>query len=482
MKKSLLAFSVLSLGAALSASAEEARYYVIKDGKLADGIVQRPYAPVETEAYDTLVCGQTFDGKNVAEYRHGANYKDVRFDLSAAPLDLSKTWVMTLKYRIPFAADSTEGHNTYKALVNCSANDGTKPAFFFGLSAVADSMSLNYMDYMFNVQAAYESIENGGDWVSKELYMIAPSFLKEANSFVMGYAREAGTADIADEPAYIEELSFHAAGEFPFFAEDFSPRMSNVWSDVGKLSGDFKWKSGATFSVGKKTINSTRIWNKPWDDSQVPATEAAHAVKCSQAMAWFSIDDIAIPAGATNLAVHAMVKSDVTSDNQEVWDGLAETPAERPLTVKAIFDNGDEVAVFPTYVRKSQWEWAIGDVAVPAGATKFTLKFQSDDCAIALLVNQVLISQAAIDLAPFYGKAAGNDVADFSAAPAAEVYVDGDVVVAAENATNVEVIALNGAIVASANGNSVNISGLAEGVYVVRVASANGVAAAIIKK
>lgn len=487
MKKSLLAFSMLSLGAALSASAEEARYYVIKDGQLADGIVQRPYLPVAENTYDTLICGQEYDGKKVAAYVHqyqGDNvnptYNDVRFDLSANPLDLSKTWVMTLKYRIPTIADSAN-YNTANAMRDISANDGTKPAFFFALAADKDSIGLNYMDFMFNVQGAVESLAADGAWMTKELYLVAPAFLKEANSFVMGYAREAA-ANIEDEPAYIEELSFHSAGEFPFFAEDFSPKMSNVWSDVGKLLADFEWKSGAEFSC-YKTLSVSRIWNKPWDASEVPSTEIAHAVKCPQVRDSFIVKNIEVPAGVTSFVVHALAKADPDTKTQDAWDALAETPAERPLTVLAVFDNGESVPVFPNYVRKSQWEWAIGEVAVPAGATKFDLRFTSKDCVATLLINEILIAKNKIDLSAYYGKAASNDVADFFAsAPAAEVYVADGVVYAVENASSVEVISLNGTVVASAEANNVNISGLAEGVYVVRVTTANGVAAAIIKK
>lgn len=455
---------------------------MIKDGQLADGVVQRPYAPVELDAYDTLVCGEEFDGKVVAAYYHQNLYKDVRFDLSEKPLDLSKTWVMTLKYRIPYAADSTD-HNTYAGFKDCSANDGTKPAFFFGISAEADSMSLNTVDCQFNVQGAVESINNGGEWIEKELYLVAPSFLKEAKSFVMGYAREA-KADLSNEPAYIEELSFHAAGEFPFFAEDFSPKMSNVWNNAGKLNGAFEWKSGATFEVNKKTIQAERIWNKPWDDSKIPATEIAHAAACSQGQGFFTIKGISVPEGISSMAVHALVKGDVTGDNQEAWDALAETPADRPFTVTAIFDDGTEVAVFPSYVRKSLWDWAIAEVKVPAGAKSFDLKFDNSDCAaVRMLVNQVLVSKACIDLAPFYGNTGSNDVEDFFSAPSvAEVYVADGVVYAADNATSVEVISLDGALLASAKANSVNISGLASGVYVVRVATADGFAATIIKK
>lgn len=487
MKKTLLALSTLCV--ALSATAEE-RYYVIKDGQVVDGIVQRAYyvpekTDVEPGAYDTIISGKEYDGRKVAAYIHGnAQYKDVRFDLSEAPIDLTKTWVMTLKYRMPFIADSVN-YTTYKAMVDCSANDGTKPAIFFGLSAVADSMAMNTMDYMFNVQAAYESFKADGDWMTKELYLVAPAFLKEAKSFIMGYGRETSlNRDITEEPLYIEELSFHSAGEFPFFAEDFSPRRSNVWSDVGKLNiEDTEWKSGAIFEVGKKTISSVRIWNKPWDDSEVPATEIAHAVNLAKAMSYFTIKDIALPEGAASIAVHALVKSDVTEKNQAAWDALAETPAERPVTVVAIFDDGTETPVFSDYVRKSQWEWAISEVAVPAGATKVSLKFVSEDCEVALLVNEVLVSKAPIDLAPYFAKAASNGVIDFaSSISLADVYVAGDEVVAAENASKVEVISLNGVVVASANANSVNISGVAEGVYVVRVTTAEGVAAAIIKK
>ena len=485
MKKSLLVLSALALGSAFSASAEE-RYYVIKDGVLNEDIVQRPYQPVETEAYDTLVSGQDIDGVAAAAYFHGGDYKDVRFNLSAAPLDLSKTWVMTLKYRLPFAADSTSGeHNTYAALTKCSANDGTKPAFFFGLSADADSMAMNYVDYMFNVQAGYESIENGGEWVTKELYLTVPSFLKEANSLVMGYAREAASADISGEPAYIAELSFHSAGECPFFSEDFSPRMSNVWSNVGKLNDEtFEWKGGKKFEVGKKTVQSVRIWNKPWDNSEIPATEAAHAVNLAQSMSYFTILDIELPAGASAINVHSLVKSDVTDKNQAAWDALAETPAERPVSVVAIFDDGTETPVYPEAVRKSQWEWVQTSVAVPAGASKVSLKYISSDCEVALLVNQVMVSEGAIDLSTYFPKAASADVEDNVANTSvalANVYVAGDEVVAA-GASEVEVINLNAAVVASAKGEKVNISNLEQGIYVVRV-KANGVeAGAVIKK
>lgn len=486
-KRFLLALAALSFCG--FASAEE--YWIIKDGQLDENAVQKPYTPKDA-VFDTIIGGATApDGTISAKYVHDtAAYKDVRFDLSAKPLDLTKTWILHIEYCVPTAADSVT-YNTYAGYKEVSLLDGTKAAFRFGFDSVIDSMNVDAMHGYCAIQGAVDAIEAKGAWMTKEVYVFSTPGSQLINSFVMSYAREVILNDISNEPIYIKNLGFVdrdmnlAADEKtskPFYAEDFSPMGISVTGDGSAAEQNYPqeaWHGGVVPANGDKTkklnLLCTRVWDKPYDASKIYATENNHAAKVVSKDV--VLENIAIPAGYTDdkIQISMLIKYCAlgTATDDAAWLAAEETPVDKGFNVSVSFDT--DATLTPLYadsVLQGSWRWETVSVNRPAGATSLSLTL-GKKVNFSYYVNQILVG------APGFSDV---DESSSSLEDAAVIYFDGESIVA-EGATKVEVLSLNGVVLASANGSSVNASGLADGAYIVRAFSANGVTAkTIIKK
>lgn len=478
-KRFLLALAALSFCGFVSAE----EYWIIKDGQLNDKISQKPYTP-DLTVFDTIIGGvEAPDGTACAKYVHNAAaYKDVRFDLSKDPLDLNKTWIMHIEYSIPTASDSVN-YNTYAGYKEVSLNDGTKAAFRFGFDSELDSMNVDAMHGYCAIQGAVDAIESKGAWMTRDLYVFSTPSSQVINSFVMSYAREVLTNDISEEPVYIKNLSFVSGATKPFYAEDFSPMGISVTADGSGAEVAFaqeQWHGGIVPSKSadetkKLNLLCARVWDKPYDASKIFAAEINHAAKVVSKDVVLA--DIAIPEGydCDKIQVRMLVKYCAlgTATDDAAW---ALEDADRSYNISASFDNDLTLTQLNSDNLKGAWNWVTAKVDVPNGAKSISINF-GKKVSFAYYVDQIYLEKPAECVV-------GVDEVN-SDLTAVAVYPNPvtDVVYAAENASKMEVISLTGAVTASANGSSVNVSGLAAGTYIVKVYTTNGVATqTIIKK
>jgi hypothetical protein len=149
------------------------------------------------------------------------------------------------------------------------------------------------------------------------------------------------------------------------------------------------------------------------------------------------------------------------------------TDEQRVIPAVVEFDNGATVNITDSLM-DGQWDHIVSLIAVPAGAKTLSLVFKSNANYGYLVDN--------IHLGVHEG---GDNVADIESDLAIEVSPNPatDIITVSGDVEKIEVIALNGAIVASAEGNQANIASLAAGSYIVKAYTAEGIAfKSIIKK
>lgn len=490
MKKiGLLTF--FAFASVASVSADE--YWIVKDGIISPDVEQVPYAPALESGYDTLVSGQEDpDGNIVALYEHHAAYNDVRFDLSKKPLDLNKSWVFRIEYSAPFALK--EDSTVYKSYLayktdGIELHDGTKPAIRCGLDPVADSMNLESMYTLFDVQMAYNAMNGTGpNYVTEDRLVFSNQVVSEMNSFVLSYIREV-TNDLSDEPLYIKNMGFISVENEvrPFYTENFTyrnqPNVSNITAKKYNSLKDPDVTHGGYLFKGTPML--PRVWDKPFDESGLFAAELVHALLVSGSEKSVEID---IPEGLTKLDVQMLIKFFSNDKDQGVIFPTA-TEDDRKFSITMTFDNSDEpVALFDNSLLDGKWTMESQEVAIPSGAKSFILKFNADKFDFA--VDQIEIGGTfsttirtlvdGVQTVCIVG-GANSDVEEFSSIESGTITVypnpASDVASVNVNASKVEVISLTGAVVASAEGNSVSVSALAAGSYIIKAYTSNGVVA-----
>ncbi|HQJ89818.1 MAG TPA: T9SS type A sorting domain-containing protein, partial [Paludibacteraceae bacterium] len=225
----------------------------------------------------------------------------------------------------------------------------------------------------------------------------------------------------------------------------------------------------------KLNLLCARVWDKPYDASKIFAAEINHAAKVVSKNV--VLGDIAVPEGydCDKIQVRMLVKYCAlgTATDDAAW---ALEDADRSYNISAFFDNDSTLTQLNSDSLKGAWNWVTAKVDVPNGAKSISINF-GKKVTFAYYVDQIYLEKPAECLV-------GVDEVN-SDLTAVAVYPNPvtDVVYAAENASKMEVISLTGAVMASANGSSVNVSGLAAGTYIVKVYTTNGVATqTIIKK
>ena len=115
------------------------------------------------------------------------------------------------------------------------------------------------------------------------------------------------------------------------------------------------------------------------------------------------------------------------------------------------------------------WTELENEITIPEGATKVSLKFQSNEKDYGYVIDNIQLGLCT-------GGVDVNEIA--SDAAVAAIYVDGDIVKVYSDAdATIEVLSLTGVKVANEN-----ISGLAAGSYIAKANTANGVISQIIIK
>lgn len=484
MKK--LSLLVLA-GLAAMGTASASRFDVIKDGKLVNGI-EMPYENAAEGAYDTYKEEATApDGSKALQILHSATaYQDIRIDLtkeSEGLIDLNKNYMMVVEYYVgDECVDSAE--DPFELFGK------QRPVFTFGMwdakiltDSVVDKetgkkkakpIDVNTADVVATVDA---KLVDAKVLNTKQSFLFANPDLKEAGILSIGVIREFA-GEYSD--VYIKNLWFGSldGGPRPFYAEDFQRVGANrmaVYSP-GALKG-----FAASDYAGGYEITSTGAVpsNRAWvnDESKFLDTEIYEcllvqdkttAKSTESTPREIQVKDIVIPSGNDGKLYVSGISKFIWSEEEAP---IFEEQYGAKIPAFAIFNdaNNTKVALFGDSIVQYNWTEAKSVLDIPAGATQVTLSFEHVDFDYG--VDNIMLSTKN-----------NVDNKEVIVASKAVIYVANDEVVS-PNAEKIEIISLAGAVVASANEASVNIAALPAGVYVVKVANAEGISVAkIIKK
>ena len=468
-KRNLLAMAALSC---IAFTANAAEYWVIKDGKLNENIVIMPNA--DDPVIDELKDGDATTG---ASFKHNeVAYKDVQLDLAKLPVSLKSTWVLEMEYKVPASALDAAG-------LSSSLWAGKKPMFIFGMYA-DDAKTLEANNKKIDVTKADINIAIDGKfaaqadtWTTVRKYVYAHPSVDSCKILTLSYCRE---IEESLDPIYIKNLKFvdcNGASK-SFYAEDFQRvgiHRLGVYSDntsFGKMT-----PAGMTGGIVLKSddlISTNRSWeDNGHDGSWFMDTENYHALQVPAAGADIRIDGIEIPELDPGMGGKISFKAFMKNKWAEGSGFESATDEQRVIPAVVEFDNGATVNTTDSLM-DGQWDHIVSLIAVPAGAKTLSLVFKSN-AEFAYLVDN-------IHLGVHEG---GDNVADIESELAIEVSPNPatDIITVSGDVEKIEVIALNGAIVASAEGNQANIAALAAGSYIVKAYTAEGIAfKSIIKK
>ena len=468
-KRNLLAMAALSC---IAFTANAAEYWVIKDGKLNENIVIMPNA--DDPVIDELKDGDATTG---ASFKHNeVAYKDVQLDLAKLPVSLKSTWVLEMEYKVPASALDAAG-------LSSSLWAGKKPMFIFGMYA-DDAKTLEANNKKIDVTKADINIAIDGKfaaqadtWTTVRKYVYAHPSVDSCKILTLSYCRE---IEESLDPIYIKNLKFvdcNGASK-SFYAEDFQRvgiHRLGVYSDntsFGKMT-----PAGMTGGIVLKSddlISTNRSWeDNGHDGSWFMDTENYHALQVPAAGADIRIDGIEIPELDPGMGGKISFKAFMKNKWAEGSGFESATDEQRVIPAVVEFDNGATVNTTDSLM-DGQWDHIVSLIAVPAGAKTLSLVFKSN-AEFAYLVDN-------IHLGVHEG---GDNVADIESELAIEVSPNPatDIITVSGDVEKIEIIALNGAIVASAEGNQANIAALAAGSYIVKAYTAEGIAfKSIIKK
>lgn len=441
-------------------------YWIVKDGIINENIIQLEYEAGTTG--DVLVSGQTYNGETVAEFRHQAQYLDVRFDLTNAPLEMNKTWVMNIEYAIPAAMDANSV--TYQEFMNepsqGETGDGTKPAFIIGLNdEVAPSVGTDSQKGRITVQAAIDAMKSGNEFKIRKQYAFVNPTIEQINYFCISFLRESKKTL---EPFYIKNLYFYGEGNKPFYAEDFTIVSATIYADNNykpKMALPEDFHGGIVPTVSKGNIPMVRCWDKTPDESGLHGSELYHGLSVSTDKD-VAIENINIPEGMKTFEVAMLIKKIYAENTIDAWNELvANNQVPKMANATLVFDNGEEIALYTDQELPSIWTWEKQTVNVPEGVKTCSLKFSGMEYAYS--IDQIRMGdklETGVEEAP----------AEIAAKIAIYPNPTSDILTVNTEASKMEVYSLNGSLVAEVEGNQINVASLANGLYIVRIFTEDG--------
>lgn len=455
--------NLLALAALTSVGSAFAETYNI----ITDGVLNADYALMETT--NTLETAAGPDGKNAAKLTHDAEYSHVGIDMSKAPIDMTKAYMIEMEYAI--TPEALEGAT--------SLWSDKKPFFIIGASNVdiegGAEVTVNKADAVISFDGkmvnGQESVAN--TYYKDVRYMYANPNVTSINVLAVSFCWEIDETYVA----YIKNMKIFSPDDCakPFYAEDFESCNGKVavYSDntnAGKLKAE-QMHGNATLN-SDELITLKRDWQEGGladgsgyylDDEQYHALVVAKDQKISIT--------VALPEGIQTIYSSLLAKYQ--------WEEETETAfyaAAQPMNAKLVFNDAAATSAQLASVDTIPNDRAKlnGQIAVPAGATSVDIVFDNSDGEFNYMIDDLQLSTCA-----------SVDVEEAVAAKASIVVTPNPAtdVITVAGAEKIEVISLSGAVVASANGEQANVAALAAGAYIVKATTAEGVAfATIIKK
>lgn len=466
MKKvSLLAFAGL-----LSMSSFADPFYIVKDGKLQDG-----YTVTLADGGDVMEFGVTApDGAAAAKYTHIAQYQDVIIDCSKNPINTHEAWYMVIEYWLPASAcDKSEDGLLIPKITASDKKTMFRAGLFAGDYAgreETDKLAVDQADANILWDGSHHAVAE--TWKSEGRLVYLNPQTPTVDFIGFSYCRDL-EADYVTDPIYIKTIAFLPYGECyrPIYSENFEPNrgLINPWDEGNMLNVPAEYTTGGYAVSGQGDLK--RQWSEDWLAEVAPDYldfEMLHALYVHGGSAKASeINDIDLSANANGkLVANALVKyqwvegttfyDDIDNQGLEAW---------------AIFNDEAKTSVklFGDVNIPADWTELENEITIPEGATKVSLKFQSNDKDYGYVIDNIQLGLCApaVDV---------NEIA--SEAAVAAIYVDGDIVKVYNDAdATIEVLSMTGVKVANEN-----ISGLAAGSYIAKANTANGVISQIIIK
>ena len=543
MKKHLLSFALLA-GLVATASADE--FYVIKDGKLVDG--------VEVLEYDDPADGPKVeettapDASAAVSVTHQKYCTEARFYV-ANGIDLTRTWEVEIEYYYE-AVDSIlhSGGNKWEVIniglhtdtTIVKYNPKSKKDTVIGQYTLSGVVS----DNTFNVKNKTKA----NTWNVEKQFVYTPNNINTVKEIVFGWQRQLGKTDEEEilnaKPVYIKNLKFVGEGNKPFFYEDFDsygfgPHYgigtdgvnyyvitdegvteysgSTVNAEASGLTENpfkcqLKWYTvqdmGVKYSQKQTSLSLTRLFEeKGSDGSGYYDTELLHALALNRptntgtrsAAGLNGRAFVLIPTcgleGTTNISVDFLSKWK-SSEKTEVF---AESADSLVLPIKyAYVDDAIEASTCDlTLVTEEPLSsvWAAYSAKIPYTSSKKYLALVFDKAEfLSYVVDNLRLTSDAVSAPQIteevvypnqfecYTASVDNVEADVEEAVVYPNPATDVISVGNEGVESVEVLNTLGAVVASAAGNQVNVANLASGLYIVKGNTANGVVTAKIVK
>ncbi|MCQ2191991.1 MAG: T9SS type A sorting domain-containing protein [Paludibacteraceae bacterium] len=534
MKKHLLSLAMLA-GLVSPVSADE--IYIIKDGKLADGVEVLEY----DDPLDGPVVKETTspDGEAAVSITHQLYCTEARF-YKADGIDLKKAWNIEIEYYFEEVDSVTHsGANKWEIIDLGYHTDTTGNRY-----SLKDIICQN----TFNVK----NKATAKKWNVESQYVYAPASVTTLKEIIFGWQRQIGVTGkpntdeiLALKPVYIKNMKFVGKGNKPFFAEDFegfssvSAEAANglnyyvvkdgevrEYEACGFKAGDVAtnpWKcetawytvensaEGGKYSNKQISLDAKRLYEDEGNDgSEYYDTEILHAL------------DIVLPANAgkrtatgLNGRAFTLIPTKGLEATEEVtMEFLSKWDASRTTEVFAEDADSLILPIYYAYVDDAV-EASTVELSAANKVTKEPLASMWTEYSAKFPFNKSKKYLAVIfDKAPFLSYVVDNLRLTSDAVSCAEVvssypegvseYNDVDVIAAEseslaavvspvpatdvitvnnEGVVSVEVVNALGSVVAKAEGNQVNVASLASGMYIVKAQTVNGVATAkIIKK
>lgn len=475
-------------------------YYLIKDGKLQNG--------VELDSYnnDTKADGNLTEGSEYATIVHNGNYEMAFETRLAVPEGLRlKTKSIILEYmsdpldiRTPENSGSDEKVATAEKpdkatiIIQCLSKEH---GGFVGGGGLGESVmetdengneviaypAANLISRTF-IDAKTPGCEK--DWQTFKEYTY-PFNDKDVRTVIIGYKREVTGASLSKFK--IKNLYFETEEDtYPIYGCQFDG--DNIFSDSDKLaniSDELHFPFGIYMQWDKdnKQVNANaqilQQWDKSddgtsWsDESGIPMCQmysalAIYSPVFKPKVGVYSIwtDNIALPEeaiAAGKIKVECYVKKWAKDNMYELVgnvDGINQDELI-PITVK--FDNGDSVVAYKDSIIYGMWKKEVAEIAIPNGAKSIVIDFKQNP-NVSYVVDKLLISyKGKVGVATIDGDSKTLSVYPNPVSEAIEF-------AGIEDIQSVEIASLNGAVKSYAVVNGkVNVSSLAAGEYIIIV-------------
>ena len=459
--------NLLALAALTSVGSVFAEEYKI----ITDGVLNSDYSLMESVNSLETVAGP--DGEMTAKLSHVQEYAHIGIDMTNAPVDLTKAWFLEMEYAVgDFAKEEAEA-NLFSL---------KKPYFIIGATnadiEAGDAITVNKADaivYFDGKMADGQETEANTYYKASRFMYKAPS-VTSVNALAISFCWEM-TPDDGSYVAYIKNLRIYSPDDCtrPFYAENFdgvngSIVVYNDNTNAGKIKAE-KMNGGYQVASDEDLITFARSWQEGGlaDASQIWLDdELYHALEVKGAQK-ITISGVALPDGASTIYTSMLAKYFW----EEGKDAFYDEP--QPMSAALVFNDGTSANLSAEGVIPEYWTNIKNEISVPAGATSFDIVFDNVNGKYGYLIDELQLSTCSqVDVEEAAADAKASIVVTPN--PATEV-------ITVAGAEKIEVIALNGSVVASANGEQANVAALAAGAYIVKATTAEGVAyATIIKK